>query len=80
MKLGDTLDDVNEEYEPKDKEQDGYLHCEVRKGIYDLPQAGLVSQGLVEKILKTHDYYQITITPGFWKHKWQPVSFFTGCA
>ncbi len=46
MKLKDIPANVIEEYKLKDKKKDGYICNEVRKGMYGLPQAGLIPQEL----------------------------------
>ena len=51
------------------------VYIRVDKGMYGLPQAGLIAQQLLEKRLSEHGYRQSTTTPGFWKHDWRPISF-----
>ncbi len=53
----------------------GYIYCKIQKGVYGLPQAGIIAQQLPEKCLKVHGYRQSTITPGLWKHDTRPISF-----
>jgi hypothetical protein len=43
--------------------------------MYGLPQAGINAQELLETRLKTAGCTQSKLTPGYWKHKWQPISF-----
>eukprot|EP00804_Cyclotella_cryptica_P009055 CCRYP_003152-RA/>CCRYP_003152-RA protein AED:0.40 eAED:0.39 QI:0/0/0/1/0/0/2/0/398 len=43
--------------------------------MYGLPQAGIIAQQLLEKRLALKGYRQSSITPGFWKHDWRPISF-----
>ena len=43
--------------------------------MYGLPQAGIIAQELLEEQLKTAGYTQSKLTPGYWKHKWCPISF-----
>jgi len=50
---------------------DGYIYVRVQKGMYCLPQAGIIAQQLLEKHLVANGYHQSTVTPGFWKHDWQ---------
>ncbi len=38
--------------------QDGYIYCEIKRGMYSLPQAGLIAQELLEKRLAEHGYHQ----------------------
>ena len=45
------------------------------RGMYGLPQSGLLANELLEKRLNTHGYYQSKYFPGLWKHKWRPVQF-----
>ena len=43
---------------------DGYVYCEIRKGMYRLSQAGIIAQELLAKRLKEHGYSQSKTTPG----------------
>jgi hypothetical protein len=47
----------------------------VQKGMYGLPQAGIIAQQLLETRLIANGYCQSTVTPGFWKHDWRPIAF-----
>jgi hypothetical protein len=40
-----------------------------------LPQAGIFAQEPLEEHLLKAGYTQSKITPGYWKHKWHPISF-----
>ncbi|KAL7523648.1 hypothetical protein ACHAXR_000266, partial [Thalassiosira sp. AJA248-18] len=76
MKITNFPEDVIDEYNLRDKvTPDGFLYVECRKGIYGLPQAGILAQQLLEKRLETKGYRQSKTTPGFWKHDWRPISF-----
>ena len=78
LKLDQLPADVIEQYGLEDKvTSDGYVYVEVRKGMYGLPQAGLLAQQLLEKRLEKHGYTQSKQTPGLWKHKWRPICFFS---
>ena len=48
---------------------------EMWKGIYGLPQAGLLAQQLLEDRLNDEGYKQSAIVPGLWVHKWRPIQF-----
>ena len=70
MKLSNFPEDIVELYNLRGKAtNDGYVYAEVRKGMYGLPQAGILAQQLLETRLNAEDYFQIKITPGFWTHK-----------
>jgi hypothetical protein len=36
---------------------------------------GIIAQELLEECLLAAGYSQRKITPGYWKHKWRPISF-----
>jgi hypothetical protein len=41
--------------------------------MYGLPQAGNISQELLEEQLAKYGYHQSKIIPGFWKHDIKPI-------
>jgi hypothetical protein len=43
---------------------DGYIYCKIQKGMYGIPQAGIIAQHLLEKRLRQHGYHQSKTTPG----------------
>jgi hypothetical protein len=43
--------------------------------MYELPQAGIIAQKLLEIRLLKAGYTQSKLTPGYWKHTWRPISF-----
>ena len=55
--------------------KDGFVYTEMRKGMYGLPQAGILAQELLEKRIAKHGYTQLRINPELWTHKWGPNSF-----
>ena len=76
MKLELFPQDVIDLYDLRNKVDDnGNVHCEVRRGMYGLPQAGIIAQELLQERLAEAGYTQSKITPGYWKHKWRPISF-----
>ena len=75
MKI-DHFSQVIDHYCLKDKVDDkGCLLVRVEKGMYGLPQAGIIAQQLLEKRLEAEGYHQSATTPGYWKHEWRPISF-----
>ncbi len=54
---------------------DGYVYIEISKGMYGLPQAGLLAQQLLEERLNQQGYMQDKMVPGLWKHTSRPISF-----
>lgn len=76
MNLADFPDDVIEQYNLKAiANKAGMVFVEIRKGMYGLPQAGLLAQELLEQRLNKHGYHQSNRTPGLWTHKWRPIQF-----
>jgi hypothetical protein len=54
---------------------DGTIYVKIQKGMYGLPQAGILAQNFLEKCLNQHGYHQSKVTLGLWKHDWRPLSF-----
>ena len=53
----------------------GWVYVEIRKGMYGLPQAGMLANKLLKTRLKKHGYYECTHTPGLWRHKTRNISY-----
>ena len=76
LRLNELPEDVIEQYKLKDKATpEGYIYVEVRKGMYGLPQAGLLAQELLEKQLNEKGYRQSKYAPGLWKHDTRAIQF-----
>ena len=53
MKLNLFPQDIIDKYNVKNKvNHNGNVHCEVRRGMYGLPQAGIIAQELLEERLR----------------------------
>jgi hypothetical protein len=76
LRIANMPEAVIEHYNLRDKATpDGYIYCEIQKGMYGLPQAGIIAQQLLEERLAKHGYRQSKTTPGLWKHDTRPISF-----
>ena len=76
MKLDNFPEDVIKQYGLMDKvDAKGFVILRVEKGMYGLPYAGIIAQKLLIERLEKHGYAQSDKTPGFWTHKWRPISF-----
>jgi hypothetical protein len=42
----------------------GTFYIKIQKGMYGLPQVGILAQNLLEKCLNQHGYHQSNVTPG----------------
>jgi hypothetical protein len=67
--------EVINHYNLLDLAHDGHVMVEITKGIYGLPQAGLLAKQLLEQRLLIDGYYPATNTPGLYLHKTRPISF-----
>ena len=68
-------EDIIMEYNLMNLDHNGYIYCEIWKGMYGLLQAGiLVNQKLVQ-LLEPKGYTQCKHTPGQWSNKWRPIKF-----
>ena len=66
---------IIDQYKLMDFVHNGYVYIEIRRGMYGLPQAGILANQLITASLSPHGYYQCRHTPGLWKHKWRPILF-----
>ena len=67
-------DEIIAEYALKRKvHSDSAIYIEIRKGMYGLPQAGMLANKLLKRRLTQHGYYEVRHTPGYWQHVWRPL-------
>ena len=75
LSLRDIPQEVIDEYNLEDKAINGFVYVEISRGMYGLPQSGLLANELLEARLGKHGYRQSTLVPGLWKHDWRPIQF-----
>jgi hypothetical protein len=77
MRLSMALlpNEIIRQYNLHDIAHDGYVYLKLRKGMYGLPQAGILASKRLTKHLATFGYYPTNQTPGLWRHKTRPVTF-----
>jgi hypothetical protein len=63
------------EYALADLIHNGFVYCIIEKGMYGLPQSGILANNLLKKRLEPHGYYECTHTPGLWRHKTREITF-----
>jgi hypothetical protein len=56
------------------KIHNGHIYMEIWRGMYGLPQAGILANQLGTR-LAPHGYYEVVNTPGLWKHRTCPTTF-----
>ena len=76
LKLSDIPQEIIDEYNLMEKvTPDEYVYVEIRRGMYGLPQGGLLAQEQLEKHLNKEGYFQDQYIPGLWTHKTRPIQF-----
>ena len=75
LSLRDIPDEIISEYRLYEKATDGHVYVEIRRGMYGLPQSGILANELLEEKLEPFGYKQCTRVPGLWKHIWRPIQF-----
>ena len=76
LKISDMPDGVIKHYNLREiATPDGFIYCEIQKGMYGLPQAGIIAQELLADRLQNHGYTQSKTTPGLWSQKSRPIQF-----
>ncbi len=67
--------EIIEAYNLLPKVYKDHIYVEIRRGMYGLPQAGILANQLLTKRLAPHGYEQSRHTLGLWRHKWRPILF-----
>ena len=62
-------------YKLRDLVHNGRVYIEIRRGMYGLPQAGILAEQQLTHFLGTYGYAPVRHMPGLWRHKWRPISF-----
>jgi len=75
-KIDDLPKEIINEYKLQEKvNRQGMVCIKVTKGMYGLPQAGLLANNLLEQRLNKHGYFQSKLVPRLWKHTTRAISF-----
>jgi hypothetical protein len=64
-----------DKYELIKMAQDGKVYIEIQKGMYGLPQAGILAKELLQRNLAKDGYRPTQHTHGLWTHDTRPISF-----
>jgi hypothetical protein len=78
MKIHISLipDEIINEHNLLEKvDENGWVYIRVEKGMYGLPQSGLLANDLLRERLAPHGYIPCRPTPGYWRHITKPISF-----
>ncbi len=76
LRLDLIPDKIIQRYKLHDYVDDqGWVYVEIQMGMYGLPQAGILTNKLLEQRLNTKGYYHCQHTPGLWRHVWCDITF-----
>ena len=64
--IKDIPPDIVKQYNLNEIAIDGKVYIKIRKGMYGLPQAGILANVLLQKNLAQFAYYQCRRMPGLW--------------
>ena len=67
--------EIIDEYDLQKLVKDGKVYTRIRKGMYGLPQAGILANQKLKRDLLPYGYVPCRHTPGLWKHLWRPITF-----
>jgi hypothetical protein len=75
MLLSRFLEEIVDKYNLKALAVDGRAYIEIRKVMYELKQAGLLTNQLLQNCLAPFGYYPARHTPGLWLQKTRQIAF-----
>jgi hypothetical protein len=75
INLSSLPQETIDKYDLIDLAQDGKVYIEIQKSMYGLPQAGILTNELLQRNLAKDGYRPTQHTHGLWKHDTHPISF-----
>ena len=66
---------IIQQYDLRNKCKNGFVYMQIEKGVYGLPQAGILANKLLWEQLTKRGYFELPHTPGLWTHVHRPVWF-----
>ncbi len=66
---------IQEQYNLKVLVYKGFVHLDMQKAVWGLPQAGILANKCLRCKLAPFGYFEHVSTPGLWYHKTRPISF-----
>jgi hypothetical protein len=63
------------QYDLNTHAKDGWVHLEMRRAVWGLPQAGILANKRLRQKLAPFGYSECVDTPGLWIHQTRPISF-----
>jgi hypothetical protein len=75
INLASLPQETIDKYDLYELAQDGKVNIKIQKGMYGLPQAGILTNELLQRNLAKYGYRPTTHTRGLWTHDTHPISF-----
>jgi hypothetical protein len=75
INLSSLPQETIDKYDLLNLAQDGKVYIEIQKGMYRLPQAGILAKELLQRNLAKYGYRPTQHTHGLWTHDTRPISF-----
>jgi hypothetical protein len=75
INLSSIPQETIDKYDLIELAQDGKVYISLQKGMYGLPQAGILANEVLQRNLAKDGYLPTQHTHGFWKHNTHPISF-----
>jgi hypothetical protein len=66
---------IQKQYNLKTLSYKGYVHLEMQRAVWGLPQAGILANKRLQCKLAPFSYFEHVNTPRLWYHESQPISF-----
>ncbi len=66
---------IVKQYDLSKHQLDGWVHLEMRRAMWGLPQARILANKIFKWKLAPFGYCKCIDTPGLWKHKSRPLTF-----
>jgi hypothetical protein len=75
INLSSLPQETIDKYDLIDLAQEGKVYIKIHKGMYELSQAGILTNELLQHNLAKDGYQPTQYTHGLWKHDTRPISF-----
>ena len=76
ISINNTTKEIIIQYKIRDiADSKGMVYTQVNRGMYGLPQSGLLTNELLERRLNKRVYHHSKLVPGLWCHTWHTVQF-----
>ena len=68
-------EEIIEKYNLNSIVHNGWVYFRIKRGMYGLPEAGILANKLLKSRLIQAGYFECQFTPGLYKHVWRPIMF-----